>query len=249
MQGPPGSGKSTVVKQLMSRMDELKISNAVFSTDDFFMKDGIYQFDFKLLGINHTKNLEAASTSPAHVVIIDNTNLTPGEYARYKSKMLNRIVIILSCKVENPEMLIRNIHGVPLEHIKKMCAKYTIAVPAYIGGFVSHNNLSIWSDKIKQIQPLHITERFIGGDKRKLKNFDFDTLCQQYPFDVTGVSTSTAGIGLVCNADIHSESTPHITIAVNDGFKPADVGKEIAEDNVNIIDPPIKLTAVRLPMF
>lgn len=204
MQGPPGSGKSTVAADLKGYMESEGFSAEIFSTDDYFMKDGIYQFNPKLLGINHAKNLAAASSSKARVVIIDNTNLTPGEYAKYKANMLNRIVIVISCKVDCVEALVRNKHGVPLDVLKKMCAKYTPAAPAYIGGFVPHSDLSEFAGEIKQIQPAHITELFVGGDSRKLRGFEFNTLTHNYPFEITGISRSSAGVGLVCTAAVRS---------------------------------------------
>lgn len=249
MQGPPGSGKSTVVSQLKKNLRSMQITAESFSTDDYFMKDGIYHFDPKQLGVYHAKNLEASSASNAQVVIIDNTNLTPGEYARYKSAMLDRIVIVLSCNVESPETLMRNKHGVPIDSLKKMCAKYSPTAPAYIGGFVSKNHLLPWKDEIKQIQPLHLTELFVGGNNKKLANYDFSTLMQSYTFTVTGISRSPAGVGLVCTADIRCESTPHITLAVNEGAKTVDVGKQIAPENTTKFDSPHVLFAIRLPMF
>lgn len=249
MQGPPGSGKSTVVAELKKFLEHYGHSVEVFSTDSYFMIDGVYQFGPKKLGVNHAKNLAAASASAARVVIVDNTNLSPGEYAKYKANMLDRVVIVLSCKVDSPEALVRNTHGVPLDALKKMCAKYTPAAPAYIGGFVSHDDLKEFAADIKQIQPSHLTELFVGGDYRKLKDFDFSALCKLYPFEITGVSRSAAGVGLVCKAEIRSESTPHITLAVNEGSKAVDVGKQIAPANTTVIEPPLVRQAIRLPMF
>lgn len=51
MRGVPGSGKSTLANQL-AEGDESRI----LSTDQFFMKDGTYQFDGKMLGKAHEWN-------------------------------------------------------------------------------------------------------------------------------------------------------------------------------------------------
>ena len=54
MRGLPGSGKSFKAKKLAGD------KGVVFSTDDFFMIGGKYQFDAKLLGDNHEKNYKRA---------------------------------------------------------------------------------------------------------------------------------------------------------------------------------------------
>lgn len=51
MRGVPGSGKSTKAKQLAG------IKGLVYSTDDFFMKNGDYVYDPSKIGEYHDKNL------------------------------------------------------------------------------------------------------------------------------------------------------------------------------------------------
>lgn len=51
MRGVTGSGKSTVALAV-AQGDKSKI----FSTDDFFVKDGVYQFDPKQIGRAHQWN-------------------------------------------------------------------------------------------------------------------------------------------------------------------------------------------------
>ena len=52
--GVPGSGKSTLINTLK----EMAIGRLVkvHTTDDLWMKDGKYCFDFKLLGAKHGEN-------------------------------------------------------------------------------------------------------------------------------------------------------------------------------------------------
>jgi len=59
MRGVPGSGKSTVAKQLKGR-------GAIYSTDNYFCKEGVYRFDPTLLVRYHRENLEAFSFAVKH---------------------------------------------------------------------------------------------------------------------------------------------------------------------------------------
>jgi adenylate kinase family enzyme len=52
MRGVPGSGKSTKAKQLAG------IKGLIYSTDDFFMKNGDYVYDPSKIGEYHDRNLE-----------------------------------------------------------------------------------------------------------------------------------------------------------------------------------------------
>ena len=249
MQGPPGSGKTVVAGELKDFLEHCNINTEIFSTDSFFCTDAGYKYDPTLLGAHREKNLAAACASKARVIVIDDSNLSPNDYAKYKANMLDRIVIVLSCKPKTPEELLHNARNVTLKQLEKMCEKYNPASPAYIGGFVSHTDLAQFVSEITQIQPSHLTEWFIGGNHRKLREFNFALLNKPYTFYITGISRTAAGVGLVCSADIHSESTPHITLSVNDGFKAVDVGRQINVDTMERFPEPIKLTAMRLPMF
>jgi len=72
IRGPSGSGKSRMSQQLAEQYNV-----PVFSSDDYFMKDGEYQFDASRLGENHELNrqrTEEAMKNGQSVVIVDNTN-------------------------------------------------------------------------------------------------------------------------------------------------------------------------------
>jgi NEDD4-binding protein 2 len=79
MRGISGSGKSTLAKKM-------GIGGVVLSTDDYFMKDGVYDFDPTKLGIYHKMNQEKAKEhmeegiSP---IVIDNTNSQEWEMKPY----------------------------------------------------------------------------------------------------------------------------------------------------------------------
>lgn len=81
MRGVSGSGKSTVASRISKER-----GGVVFSTDDFFEKDGVYEFDPKMLSSNHAKNqnrAEEAMASGASPIIIDNTNTAAWEMKPY----------------------------------------------------------------------------------------------------------------------------------------------------------------------
>lgn len=79
MQGIPGSGKSTVARELANHDDAI-----VFSTDDFWIHqvehDVVYAFDHTKLGEAHRWNQQRTAKEMASVdggnIVIDNTNIT-----------------------------------------------------------------------------------------------------------------------------------------------------------------------------
>ena len=82
MRGVSGSGKSTLAKQLASSHE----GSVIFSTDDFFMIEGRYEFDPKMIGRNHARNQDrarSAMSSGVPCVIIDNTNTQAWEMKPY----------------------------------------------------------------------------------------------------------------------------------------------------------------------
>lgn len=81
MRGVSGSGKSTMAKRIATEK-----GGVVLSTDDFFEKDGRYEFDPKMLPLNHRRNqtrAEDAMRSGVSPIIIDNTNTEAWEMRPY----------------------------------------------------------------------------------------------------------------------------------------------------------------------
>ena len=82
MRGVSGSGKSTLAKQIA----EAHPGAVIYSTDDFFMVEGVYKFDPKKLGEYHAENHRQADLAMAAgcpCVIIDNTNTAAWEMKPY----------------------------------------------------------------------------------------------------------------------------------------------------------------------
>jgi NEDD4-binding protein 2 len=80
MRGLPGSGKTTLAKQIAGE------SGLIYSCDDFFTKDGIYTFNPKKLTESHEWNQQRATISMEKgepLIIIDNTNTRKWEAKPY----------------------------------------------------------------------------------------------------------------------------------------------------------------------
>jgi NEDD4-binding protein 2 len=78
---PSGGGKSFKAQQLQKQF-----GGEIFSTDNFWMKDGKYNFDIKKLGIAHNWNkskVEEAMKNGVNPIIVDNTNIMAKERKPY----------------------------------------------------------------------------------------------------------------------------------------------------------------------
>ena len=108
-----------------------------FSTDDYFMVSGKYQFDPSKLGEYHQKNLNAAddymkSFKDSHntiMCIIDNTNTQHWEYEKYIQSAENNGVMVQIISIgwdakDIPLYAERNTHGVPEEAIQRMADRW-----------------------------------------------------------------------------------------------------------------------------
>jgi NEDD4-binding protein 2 len=124
MRGVPGSGKSTKAATL---------GGLVLSTDDFFMKDGKYVFDGRLIGQAHVWNqgrCEGAMQSGVEHVIIDNTNTQAWEakpYCLLAERFGFQVEFVTAdtpWAFDADECFKRNSHGVPLEAIKGMLSRF-----------------------------------------------------------------------------------------------------------------------------
>jgi predicted kinase len=124
MRGLPGSGKSTLARSY---------GGLVFSTDDFFVKDGVYHFDPTKLRENHDLNysrtLEALKDK-VPIVVIDNTNVQRWEVERYvRSGIEHGYIVEFSepstfWKFSVDELAVRNSHGVSRDVIQNMLDRW-----------------------------------------------------------------------------------------------------------------------------
>lgn len=117
IRGIPGSGKSTFAKQLMKHYPKNEIEH--FESDQFFMDNGVYKFDFQKLPTAHLvclRNTQDALLNDK-TVIVSNTFTTRKEMKPYlKFAEENNIETIIYRCTGNYQ----NQHGVPVETLEKM---------------------------------------------------------------------------------------------------------------------------------
>ena len=136
MKGIPGSGKDYTANTLAPKEN-------IFSTDDFWMKDGKYVFVPALLGKAHQWNMDRvhdALKEGKSPVIVNNTNIKKRDYAPYLSfakkfgydvevvmptspwwkEIYPRIKDGTFTDKDVMEFFVRNTHNVPFEAIKRM---------------------------------------------------------------------------------------------------------------------------------
>lgn len=113
IRGIPGSGKSTFAKTFEGYVH--------LEADQYFMKDGIYQFNPKLLGKAHKWCQETCRLAllEGKNVVVSNTFTTHKEYRPYQdiatSPEINCVIRIWKCVGE-----FENVHGVPPEALQRM---------------------------------------------------------------------------------------------------------------------------------
>ncbi len=134
MRGVPGSGKSTKAMEIATKALHDFRSVKIVSADFYFInKNGEYKFQPKHLRNAHTfciEEFEAGLASGVELVIVDNTNTRLWEYEKYidKAHDWDYHVEILSIEPKDDEELLkfanRNTHGVPVEKVKQMWARW-----------------------------------------------------------------------------------------------------------------------------
>lgn len=118
LRGLPGSGKSSFAHQ---------IGAWIVSEDEFFTKNGEYKFDKTMLvhahGFCFVKFCDYIDQNRPDICV-DNTNTTKKEYQRYvdyaKDHGYNVTILTVETDLTDEELAKRNVHGVPIETIKRM---------------------------------------------------------------------------------------------------------------------------------
>ncbi|CAL4228676.1 unnamed protein product, partial [Meganyctiphanes norvegica] len=128
LRGLPGSGKSTLGRELLGR------NGVILSTDDFFCdKQGIYHYDPTRITEAHTWNKRRAQkrlNDGKSPVVIDNTNMEIWEFKPYIKMGLDLGFDIDILEPDTPWKLTpkilaeKNTHGVPKQKIIQMKSRY-----------------------------------------------------------------------------------------------------------------------------
>lgn len=123
IRGVPGAGKSSFARSLCSA----KIIATIIEADDYFIQNGLYQFDVSKLKQAHEwcQDRTTLHLSNGFSVAVSNTSTTEKEVAVYQqiaeltgSKFVS---IILENRHEG-----QNIHNVPSEKIQQMKARFSV---------------------------------------------------------------------------------------------------------------------------
>lgn len=230
MQGIPGSGKSFCANKIKDRHPNF---TSIFSTDDYFMKDGIYTYNKDLIGENHDKNYKAFCESKSLIKIVDNTNLTSKEYGKYIEFARSEGYINLFLSLKNCNKY--NVHNVSRNTVLTMKARYTIPNPIYLGLFVDSFWVKSYFTKpiilIPQKTPLHITCLF---KPETLSQFTSE-IGKTVIVNVIGYSVNDAGSCLIVNFEgvsYFGAKFPHITLGTNKKYTAVKVGELISDDNI-----------------
>lgn len=245
MSGLPGSGKTTITNMLLSEASQLHITAAKFSTDDLFMTDGKYNFNVKMLGINHKRNLSNCNVSTARLKIVDNTNIALNEFSPYfaHARTNGYVCVLLQTNVPTLESLsnpLRNTHNVPLDHLRKKMKQAKYYAPSYYGIFISSDSLPK-EISYTQTTPLHVTHEFIGGDK-ETEDWVYPTIVsrigQTEDMEVPAICNNIAGKCLLVNylSNNGSTNSRHITLITNPNYTPFDVGVNSMQDGAKITE-------------
>nr|CCA22704.1 conserved hypothetical protein [Albugo laibachii Nc14] len=142
LRGIPGSGKSTVARQLSRILPQIHWKVSICSADLYFEGRRGYRFDRNKLGIAHRQCfhtfkreiracLDPENRDSQRVIVVDNTNVTRREYAQYITTSYKfycvrvRIVEIQCIDIGTAfAMARRNSHGVPIDRVLQMWMRW-----------------------------------------------------------------------------------------------------------------------------
>lgn len=138
MRGCSGSGKSYLAQGIIKNYGG-NAQDYIFSTDDYFIRNGVYRFDHTALSEAHHWNqtrVLSKAREGCSPIIVDNTNTQLWEMTIYASMAINNGYAIEILEPETAwfrkvdELSKRNRHGVPRDKIKLMLDRYEFGITA-----------------------------------------------------------------------------------------------------------------------
>jgi len=145
MRGPPGCGKSTVVR----RLQKLYADIVVCSADHFFLTaDGEYHWDHNKLSEAHLacqqKAQEAAENKKN--IVIDNTNIHCWEMsmyydiARHNGYIVIVIIPYVPWALQPTQLMLKNMHGISLKRCNDKLEAFKKVYPLYWAWFLNQSD-------------------------------------------------------------------------------------------------------------
>lgn len=123
VRGLPGSGKSTVARQICHSMTVFERVSIICEADDYFMVNGVYNFDVSKLPQAHNTCFSKAvrAMEEGNNVIVSNTFTSIKELRPYfmLAKRNSIVPQVIVCQSNYG-----SIHGVPEESMRKMKARF-----------------------------------------------------------------------------------------------------------------------------
>jgi tRNA uridine 5-carbamoylmethylation protein Kti12 len=185
----PGSGKTTLTKNIVKELKNNNLDVVIHSTDEYFMENGKYMFDINKLEEYHKKNFQQFTNSIKQgfdVVICDNTNIAPWQTEPYtKIARENGYKVIIFTL--NPRELQKHIdsqkvtpekpdaHGVGEDVLKRMIDEYYI--------YDDLLNPRTMIDKDKHIQYTWDIQTLSKKEIGLAKHFDCDVVFRVMPWE------------------------------------------------------------------
>lgn len=120
IRGIPGAGKSTLAKTIVNGIES---NCSHYEADMYFERDGVYKFDFALLGEAHEwcREQTQADLAKGYSVVVSNTFTTTWELRYYFDIALLYGIMptVITCNSNWG-----NIHNVPPDILEKMKARF-----------------------------------------------------------------------------------------------------------------------------
>ncbi|KAI9909417.1 hypothetical protein PsorP6_014491 [Peronosclerospora sorghi] len=155
LRGIPGSGKSTLRREIKRISAQQGVTFTSCSADDFFETKRGYVFESQKLGAVHNKCKAVFKTavhgvsSRQHIVLVDNTNTQRWEYQPYEDIATKFGCQVHIVELKCPDVLAayrmskRNSHGVPTDKVVSMFLRWEEDIRAHnFSPHFQHSTLS-----------------------------------------------------------------------------------------------------------